>query len=85
MLEALLILACLNPSNDSCGKTTEAYGSQTGLNKIIEDYGKKNPTISFVVGSIGLARSKHLYYQVIGPFYHDVNTESQTLWFKKDF
>ncbi len=85
ILESLLILACISPNNDSCGKTLDAYGRQTGYQKMIDQYGEKNPKVAFLVGSVGLAKSKHLYYQIVGPFFHDINTEGQTFWFKKDF
>lgn len=89
MLELLLVFACLNPSNDSCGKTTEAYGKQSGLEKMIQEYGEKHPTSAFIVGSAGLYREKRLYYQIYGNFYQniqaDTNGLAQTLWFKYDY
>lgn len=89
MIEALLILACLSPNGDSCGKTTQAYGKQSGLEKMLEDFGNDNPEVAFIIGSVGLAKEKRLYYQIYGSFYHNLQVENydftQTLWFKKEF
>lgn len=89
IVEGLLVLACLTPNGDSCGKTTEAYTRYYGLDAIIQEYGDKYPTASFIVGAVGLAREKRLYYKIYGPWHHNMQVEgggvSQMLWFKKDF
>lgn len=89
MIEILLALACLSPNNNSCGKTIEAYGRQSGLEKMIQTYGTEHPDIAFLVGSVGLYKERRLYYEIYGPWFHtiesDNNTMKNTLAFKKDF
>lgn len=88
MLETLLILACLSGNERSCLTSGEAYQRYSGLDKVIEQFGQKNPTLSFVVGSIGVAKEKKLYYSVYGPIYHEIDMSSGTknvAWFRKEF
>lgn len=86
-LEALLIIGALSGGQEAQNKTIDAYARYSGINQMIDDYGKKNPTLSFVVGSIILAKEQRMYYKIWGPFHHSVDYKetSQMLWFKKEF
>lgn len=89
MLEVLLLAGALSGGPEVQSKTLDAYARYSGINTIIEDFGNKNPTVAFLVGSVGLIRSKKLYYGIRGPFYHELyadgNGVAQTIWLKVNF
>lgn len=88
MLEMLLILACVNGTSQSCMTSGDAWQKYYGYDKIIEDYGQKNPIIAQTVSSIGLFHTKRLYYQISGPWYHEINAADgfKTIaYWKKEF
>lgn len=88
MLETLLIIACLGGTSRSCETSGDAWQRYYGYDKIIEQYGKKNPVISQTVGAIGLFKQKRIYFQIQGNWYYESSLETgwkNVAWWKKEF
>lgn len=85
MLEMLLIITALTGNQESFNKSSEAYYKYQKYDVVVEKVGKDNPILAQVVGAIGLANTKKLYFKVRGPWDLELATDKYVAWFKKEF
>lgn len=85
----LLIVASLTGNQESFNKSSEAYYRYQKIDVMVDKYGQENPILAQVVGAIGLAKTKKLYYQVYGPFFQEssvIDGDFKNIaWYRKEF
>ena len=89
MLETLLIVACLGGTGNSCLQSGDAYQKYSGIQKIVDKYGKDHPLLAQTVGAVGLFKERKIYFQAKGPWFYEARLNGSDLtdiaWFKYEF
>ena len=89
MLETLLLVSCLSGTSNSCMTSGEAYTKYSGIDVIVDQYGKEHPLMAQTIGAIGLFKERKVYFKLQGPWFYEAKLNGNDLtdiaWWKKDF
>lgn len=74
-MEIILVLGCLFGNVNSCTTGGTAYFQYTGINKMVDEYGKKNLTLSYIVTIVAVANEQRIVAPLIRHKLHAVDLE----------